>query len=85
MCLLHNKVYAKKTEKKYFFCCSDEKGEKGHEDKEKHEGEYDEKKGHKKKYNDDKGYFHKSEKGEKGEKGKKFHEEGMHRTVFFFK
>lgn len=54
----------------------EEKGEKGHYDKEEDEGEYHEEKGHKKKHHDDKGYHHKAEKGEKGEKGKKYHEEG---------
>lgn len=56
--------------------CREEKGEKGHHDKEEDEGEYHEEKGHKKKHHDDKGYHHKAEKGEKGEKGKKYNEEG---------
>lgn len=48
------------------FGCREEKGEKGHHDKEEHEGEYDEEKGHKKKHNDEGGYFGEEKKGEKG-------------------
>lgn len=39
----------------FFVQHSEEKGEKGHHDKEEHEGDYGEKKGHKKKHHDDSG------------------------------
>lgn len=48
--------------------CREEKGEKGHHDKEEHEGEYDEEKGHKKKHNDEGGYFDEDKKGKKGKR-----------------
>lgn len=47
--------------------CSEEKGEKGHHDKEENDGEYEEKKGHKKKHHDEGDYFHEHEEGEKGD------------------
>lgn len=44
----------------------EEKGEKGHHDKEENEGEYEEEKGHKKQHNDEGGYFDEEKKGAKG-------------------
>lgn len=48
--------------------CREEKGEKGHHDKEENEGEYEEEKGHKKKHNDEGGYYDEEKKGEKGKR-----------------
>lgn len=49
-----------------FFFRREEKGEKGHHDKEENEGEYDEEKGHKKKHHDEGDYFGEEKKGKKG-------------------
>lgn len=51
---------------KCLILCREEKGEKGHHDKEENEGEYEEEKGHKKKHNDEGGYFDEEKKGKKG-------------------
>lgn len=49
-----------------FEFCREDKGEKGHHEKEEDKGEYEEEKGHKKKHHDEGGYFDEHKKGDKG-------------------